>query len=332
MNSISSPISCISLKNSFYSFLQQLQQRITEQLSVFEHKKQAFTPDSWERPFNGSHQGQGITCILENGEVFERAGVAFSHIQGVKLPPSAVKNRPELVGAKEYEAMGLSLVLHPRNPFIPTVHLNIRGFMAQIDEKQSVWWFGGGMDLTPYYPFIEDCQHFHQVNYQTLQPFNDFLTSESKDSFKDSDNYLYRSFKKECDEYFYLPHRQEARGIGGIFFDDFDALGFDKSLEMTKAVGNSFLDAYVPIVEKRMNTVYTDHHKKFQCYRRGRYVEFNLVFDRGTLFGLQSQGRTESILLSMPPQANWIYQYSPEKNSLEEKLYTDFLPAQEWIK
>ena len=231
------------------------------------------------------------------------------------MPPSATAHRPELAG-RSFEAMGVSLVFHPRNPYIPTVHMNVRCFVAQAADKDPVWWFGGGMDLTPYYGDVEDCKHFHQTCKNALDPF---------------DLSLHPKFKQWCDEYFYLKHRDEPRGIGGIFYDDFSALGFEQSFAMTRSVGDAFLKAYLPIVKKHQNDSYGEREREFQAYRRGRYVEFNLVFDRGTLFGLQSGGRTESILMSMPPVVRWGYNWKPESNSAEERLYTEFLKPKDWL-
>ena len=243
--------------------------------------------------------------------------MGFSHVLGHKLPPSASAAHPEAAG-RPWEAMGVSLVFHPRNPYIPTVHMNVRFFVAkaQASHEEDIWWFGGGMDLTPYYGFADDAAHFHRTNKHALDAF---------------DASYYPAFKKECDDYFYLKHRKEPRGIGGIFFDDFNALGFEKSFAMQRAVGDSFLNAYLPIVQARKDTAYGERERDFQAYRRGRYVEFNLVYDRGTLFGLQSNGRTESILLSMPPIVKWRYDWKPEANSAEAKLYSDFLIAKDWL-
>ena len=303
-----------------FTYLQGLQARIVEALEMVDGK--TFLHDSWQRPEGGG----GTSCLLEEGNVFERAGVGFSHVIGNKLPPSASAAHPEAAG-RAWEAMGVSLVFHPRNPYVPTVHMNVRFFVAKApknpdstntDEKNAadIWWFGGGMDLTPYYGFEEDAVHFHRSNKTALEAF---------------DPAYYPKFKKECDEYFYLKHRKEPRGIGGIFFDDFNALGFEKSFEMLRAVGDSFLGAYLPIVQRRKDTAYSERERDFQAYRRGRYVEFNLVYDRGTLFGLQSNGRTESILLSMPPIVKWRYDWKPEVNSPEAKLYTNFLIDKDWV-
>ncbi len=273
-----------------------------------------FQTDCWQRPEGGG----GISRVIENGAVFERGGVNFSHVLGATLPPSASAHRPELAGCA-WEAMGVSLVLHPRNPYIPTVHMNVRFFIAQPaagSDAEPVFWFGGGMDLTPYYGHREDASHFHQTCHQALAGFG-------------SD--LYPRFKDWCDRYFYLKHRQEARGIGGIFFDDFSELGFAQSLAMMQSVGDAFLPAYTPIVARRRDLEYGQRERDWQAYRRGRYVEFNLVWDRGTLFGLQSGGRTESILMSMPPMAAWRYDYQPEAASPEAALLRDFLPIQHWL-
>ena len=292
-------------------YLQSLQARIIEALELVDGK--TFLHDSWQRPEGGG----GNSCMLEGGNVFERAGVGFSHVLGNKLPPAATIAHPEAAG-RAWEAMGVSLVLHPRNPYVPTVHMNIRFFMAKAttETEADIWWFGGGMDLTPYYGFEEDCQHFHRTNKTALDSFNPTY---------------YPAFKKHCDEYFYLKHRKEPRGIGGIFFDDFNELGFEQSFALQRAVGDSFLQAYLPILQRRKDTPYTEQERDFQAYRRGRYVEFNLVFDRGTLFGLQSNGRTESILMSMPPIVKWRYDWKPENGSAEAKLYTDFLIDRDWL-
>ena len=297
-------------------YLQNLQASITTALEQIEGPNGArFLADAWQKPEGEKLQGQGITKILENGKIFERAGCGFSHVTGPHLPPSATAHRPELAGCP-FEAMGVSLVFHPRNPFIPTVHMNVRMISAKHPDGHTVSWFGGGMDLTPYYGFEEDAVHFHQVCHDALQPFG-----EDK----------YPRFKKWCDEYFYLAHRNEQRGIGGIFFDDFSELGQEQSLAMMQSVGDAFLKAYLPIVEKRQNIPYHDAHREHQLYRRGRYVEFNLVWDRGTHFGLQSGGRTESILLSMPPLVSWSYQKQVFPGSPEHQLMTQFLVRKEWI-
>ena len=294
-----------------YDYLQGLQARIIESVELVDGK--TFLHDGWQRPEGGG----GNSCMLEEGNVFERAGIGFSHVLGNKLPPAASVAHPEAAG-RPWEAMGVSLVFHPRNPMVPTVHMNVRFFVAKAsnETEKDIWWFGGGMDLTPYYGFEEDCAHFHRTNKEALAAFGEDL---------------YPRFKKDCDEYFYLKHRQEPRGIGGVFFDYFNELGFEQSFAMLRAVGDAFTQAYLPIVQRRKDTAYGERERDFQAYRRGRYVEFNLVFDRGTLFGLQSNGRTESILLSMPPIVKWRYDWKPETGSPEAKLYTDFLIDQNWI-
>jgi coproporphyrinogen III oxidase len=284
-----------------HDYLAGLQERIVAALEVLDRK--GFVRDSWQR----AEGGGGTSCILEEGQVFERAGVNFSRVHGARLPPSASAARPQLAG-RAFEAMGVSLVLHPRNPYCPTVHMNIRFFSAG-----DTWWFGGGMDLTPYYGFEEDARHFHATCRAALEDFG-----------KD----YYPRFKRWCDEYFYLRHRGEPRGVGGIFFDD---LAEERSFELARSVGDHFLAAYVPILERRKELAYGARERSFQAYRRGRYVEFNLVYDRGTLFGLQSGGRTESILMSLPPRADWRYDWKPEPGSPEERLYTDFLKPKDWI-
>ena len=272
-----------------------------------------FRTDAWERPEGGG----GISRLIEGGALFERAGVLFSHVTGTKLPPSASAHRPELAG-RGWEAMGVSLVLHPHNPHVPTTHANVRMFVAAAPEgsgEQDVFWFGGGMDLTPYYPHEEDAAHFHRVCHDALAPHGDDL---------------YPRYKKWCDDYFYLKHRKETRGIGGVFFDDVSERGFDASFAMVRDVGDAFLSAYMPIVERRRGTPFGERERDFQAYRRGRYVEFNLVYDRGTLFGLQSGGRTESILLSMPPVANWRYDWHAEAGTPESELNA-YLTPREWV-
>ncbi len=297
--------------NAVFEYLQGLQGRIVEAVELIDGKN--FLHDSWQRPEGGG----GTSCMLEEGNIFERAGIGFSHVRGNKLPPAATAAHPEAAG-RGWEAMGVSLVFHPRNPYIPTVHMNVRFFVARAQnaDEKDIWWFGGGMDLTPYYGFEEDAVHFHRTCRDALAPFG-------------AD--LYPSFKKECDEYFFLKHRCEPRGIGGVFFDDFNKLGFENSFAMLKAVGDGFINAYLPIVQRRKDIAYGERERDFQAYRRGRYVEFNLVFDRGTLFGLQSNGRTESILLSMPPIVKWRYDWKPETGSPEAKLYTDFLIGKNWL-
>jgi coproporphyrinogen III oxidase len=297
------------------TFLLGLQERITE--AIAEVDGHPFMTDHWQKEPGEVLQGNGVTKILEQGHVFERAGCGFSHVRGPTLPPSATQHRPELVGAS-FEAMGVSLVFHPRNPYVPTVHMNVRMLAATPlgEDCEPVCWFGGGMDLTPFYGFDEDAVHFHQVCKDTLMPFG-------------ADKYP--RFKQWCDEYFYLKHRQEQRGIGGVFFDDFQELGLAQSFAMMQSVGDSFLQAYLPIVERRQHTPFSEKERDFQLYRRGRYVEFNLVWDRGTHFGLQSGGRTESILMSMPPLASWSYQRQNEAGSPEERLYKEFLVRREWV-
>ena len=300
--------------SSLRDFFLGLQDRITTQIASVDGKP--FIEDAWTKAEDSPLKGDGRSRLLEKGNIFERAGVGFSHVRGSKLPPSATQNRPELAG-RGFEAIGVSLVFHPRNPYIPTVHMNVRAFVAKALNAgaEDIWWFGGGMDLTPYYPFDEDAVHFHATCRDALTPFGESY---------------YPRFKRWCDEYFYLKHREEARGIGGVFFDDFAELGFDESFAMTQAVGNALLDAYVPIVEKRKTETYGEREREFQSYRRGRYVEFNLVFDRGTHFGLQSGGRAESILMSMPPIVTWRYNWSPEPNSPEAKIYEAIKPR-DWI-
>ncbi|MFW9595602.1 MAG: oxygen-dependent coproporphyrinogen oxidase [Macromonas sp.] len=294
-------------------YLLGLQQRITS--AVLDIDGGTFVSDGWQKPPGERLQGQGVTQILENGPVFERAGCGFSHVSGPKLPPSATQHRPELAGAP-FEALGVSLVFHPRSPYVPTVHMNVRMISATpLNGGAPVSWFGGGMDLTPYYGFEEDAIHFHKTCKTALAPFGDDK---------------YPRFKTWCDDYFYLKHRNEQRGIGGVFYDDFSELGFEGGFAMTRAVGDAFLHAYLPIVERRKNMEYGERERQFQLYRRGRYVEFNLVWDRGTHFGLQSGGRTESILLSMPPLVRWAYQEHPAPGTPEHRLYQDFLVRRDW--
>ena len=291
------------------TWLTSLQERIVAAAEKIDGKQ--FIRDSWERPEGGG----GVSRLIEEGNVLERGGVGFSHVKGMSLPPSAAANRPEVAG-QPWEAMGVSLVFHPRNPYAPTVHMNVRFFTTTSTEHEPVWWFGGGMDLTPYYGFEEDAKHFHQT-------CHDALAVHGSD--------LHDRFKRWCDDYFYLKHRKEARGVGGVFYDDFNEAGFEKSFAMTQSVGDNFINAYIPLLERRKDTPYGERERDFQAYRRGRYVEFNLVFDRGTLFGLQSGGRTESILMSMPPIVKWRYDWHPEVGSPEAKLYTDFLPHRDWL-
>lgn len=294
-------------------YLTDLQERITSTVAMIDGGR--FVVDKWKKAPGESLQGQGITQILEGGAVFERAGCGFSHVKGPRLPPSATQHRPELSGAP-FEAMGVSLVFHPRNPYVPTVHMNVRMIAAKPQGGAPVYWFGGGMDLTPYYGFEEDAVHFHRSCKTALDPFG-------------VDKYP--RFKAWCDEYFYLKHRDEQRGIGGVFYDDFSELGFAGSFAMTASVGDAFLDAYLPIVDRRKNMPYGERERNFQLYRRGRYVEFNLVWDRGTHFGLQSGGRSESILLSMPPLVSWAYNRKSKKGTPEDRLYKEFLVRKDWI-
>lgn len=295
------------------SYLLGLQQSITQAIEGLD--SQPFLADAWKKPAGESLQGEGLTKILEGGAHFERAGCGFSHVSGPKLPPSATQHRPELAGAP-FEAMGVSLVFHPRNPYVPTVHMNVRMIASRAPDGNPVCWFGGGMDLTPYYGFEEDALHFHRNCKDALTPFG-------------ADKYP--RFKAWCDDYFYLKHRAEQRGVGGIFFDDFSELGFEGSFAMLRAVGDGFLSAYLPIVQRRKDMVYAERERAFQLYRRGRYVEFNLVWDRGTHFGLQSGGRTESILLSMPPLVSWAYQSQVADGSPEAELYSKFLVRRDWV-
>ncbi len=271
----------------------------------------AFGRDEWERPEGGG----GISRILEGGEVFERAGVGFSDVRGNQLPPSASQRRPELAGLP-FRAMGVSVVIHPRNPYAPTSHANLRFFSATDDQGKGAWWFGGGFDLTPYYGFRDDARSWHQHAQAACEPLDDDA---------------YARYKKWCDEYFFLAHRNEARGIGGLFFDDLNEPDFDSCFAFVRAVGQHYREAYFPIVERRKNMPYGERERQFQLYRRGRYVEFNLVYDRGTLFGLQSRGRTESILMSMPPEVQWRYDWRPQSGTPEASLYEDFLPPRDWL-
>ena len=290
-------------------FLLELQELIVERMEQIDGKP--FRRDAWERRGGGG----GITRLIEDGDFLERGGVNFSHVTGDKLPPSASAHRPELAG-RRWEAMGVSLVMHPRNPYVPTTHMNVRCFVAEKPGEAPVWWFGGGMDLTPYYGFEEDAVHFHAMCKRSLDPFGE---------------QHYPRFKTWCDEYFYLKHRNEPRGIGGIFYDDLSEGGFEQCFNLTESVGDHFLAAYLPIVQRRGDMPYGERERDFQAYRRGRYVEFNLVFDRGTLFGLQSGGRTESILMSMPPIVKWRYDWKPEAGSPEARLYSDFLRPRDWL-
>ena len=291
------------------TWLQDLQSKIVAALEAVDG--QPFVRDGWTRPTGGG----GLSCVIENGGVFERGGVNFSHVTGPALPPSATAARPELAG-RAFEAMGVSLVLHPRNPYAPTAHMNVRYFVATAEGQEPVWWFGGGMDLTPYYGEVDDAVHFHRTCQQALHPFGE---------------HYHPQYKAWCDRYFYLKHRDEPRGVGGIFFDDLNEGGFDHCFALTQAVGEHFVPAYLPIVERRCQRPYGEHERDWQAYRRGRYVDFNLVFDRGTLFGLQSGGRTESILMSMPPVVKWRYNWQPEAGSAEARLMSEFLVEKDWV-
>lgn len=291
-------------------YLLALQDHICKQLAD-EDGLQHFVEDSWQRPEGGG----GRSRVITDGGVFEKGGVNFSHVFGDKMPPSASANRPELAG-RSWQAMGVSLVLHPHNPFVPTSHANVRFFVAEKPGAEPVWWFGGGYDLTPYYGFDEDCVHWHQTAKEACEPFGDEV---------------YTNYKKWCDDYFYLPHRQEPRGVGGLFFDDLNEGSFEDCFRFLQSVGDSFVLAYRPIVARRKATPFTEAHRQFQLYRRGRYVEFNLVYDRGTIFGLQSGGRTESILMSLPPLVRWEYDWQPEAGSPEAKLYDYYLQARKWV-
>ena len=291
-------------------YLIDLQQTICSEIELLDGGT-VFEQDHWSRD---DQRGNGISCIISNGNVFEKGGVNFSIIRGDKMPKSASALRPELEG-RQYTALGVSLVLHPDNPYIPTAHANVRFFVAEEQGKDPIWWFGGGFDLTPYYGFDEDAVHWHETAKKACIPFG-----------KD----VYPKYKKWCDDYFYLIHRNEQRGIGGLFFDDLNG-DFDNCFDYMKSVGSHFTEAYIPIAKKRMNTTFSEKEKDFQLYRRGRYVEFNLIYDRGTLFGLQSGGRTESILMSLPPKAQWSYQYKIEVGSEEEKLTSYFLKPRDWI-
>ncbi|MDZ7867810.1 MAG: oxygen-dependent coproporphyrinogen oxidase [Rheinheimera sp.] len=297
-------------KHAVKAFLLQLQEQICAALEQSDGTA-SFVEDSWER----AEGGGGRSRVLVKGAVFEQAGVNFSHVFGDKMPASATAHRPELAG-RRFEAMGVSLVIHPNNPYVPTSHANVRFFIAEKEGEDPVWWFGGGFDLTPFYPFEEDVRHWHQVAFDCCAPFG-------------AD--VYSKYKTWCDEYFYLKHRGETRGVGGLFFDDLNQWGFERSFAFMRSVGEAFINAYQPIVERRKQTPFTDAQRQFQLYRRGRYVEFNLVFDRGTLFGLQSGGRTESILMSMPPLVRWEYGFVPAEGSAEALLYQRYLQPQDWL-
>ncbi|EKF9474139.1 oxygen-dependent coproporphyrinogen oxidase [Vibrio cholerae] len=299
-------------KQAVKSFLLQLQDQICQQLEAADGQAQ-FIEDAWQREPGEKLGGGGRTRVMRDGAVFEQGGVNFSHVFGEQMPGSATAHRPELVG-RRFEAMGVSLVMHPKNPYVPTSHANVRFFIAEKEGEAPIWWFGGGFDLTPFYPFVEDCQFWHHTAKNLCAPFG-------------AD--IYNQHKAWCDRYFYLPHRNETRGIGGLFFDDLNEWPFEQCFAYMQAVGEGYTQAYVPIVEKRKNTPFTERERQFQLYRRGRYVEFNLVLDRGTLFGLQTGGRTESILMSMPPLARWEYAYQPESGTPEAQL-SEFLVPREW--
>ncbi len=286
-----------------------LQARIVERLEAIDGG--AFRRDAWQR----AEGGGGTSCLIEDGKVLERGGVNFSHVIGDRLPPSATAARPQLAG-RGFEVMGVSLVLHPRNPYAPTVHMNVRLFVATGRDGDDIWWFGGGMDLTPYYGFEEDAIHFHRTCFEALEPFG---------------SQYHPRFKRWCDEYFFVRHRNEPRGIGGIFYDDLNDTGFEHCFALTRSLGDHFLPAYGPILQRRKDHPYGERERDFQAYRRGRYVEFNLVYDRGTLFGLQSNGRAEAILMSLPPVVKWRYDWRPEPGTPEARLYSEFLVARDWL-
>ncbi|MFP4157807.1 MAG: oxygen-dependent coproporphyrinogen oxidase [Opitutales bacterium] len=290
-------------------YLLRLQDSISAALEEVDGRGR-FLEESWSREAGGG----GRSRVVEDGAVFEKGGINFSDVRGQQLPASATASRPHLEGAA-FRAMGVSLVCHPKNPHAPTTHMNVRFFFAEPQRGKPVWWFGGGFDLTPYYGYREDAIHWHQSARAACAPFGEDL---------------YSQFKDACDRYFYIPHREEARGIGGLFFDDFNELGFEDSFALTRSIGDQFLEAYLPIIDRRKTTKYTEKERQFQLYRRSRYVEFNLVYDRGTLFGLQSGGRTESILMSLPPLARWDYNWQPEPDTPEAELYENFLKPQNW--
>ena len=297
-------------KHAVKEYLMSLQDRICKELSSADGLK-SFVEDTWER----AEGGGGRSRVMTDGAVFEKGGVNFSHVKGANMPASATAHRPELAG-RSFEAMGVSLVMHPSNPYAPTSHANVRFFIAEKPGEDPVWWFGGGYDLTPYYGFEDDCRHWHRVAQKACQPFGD---------------HVYAEYKKWCDDYFYLKHRNEPRGIGGLFFDDLNEPGFEQSFALMQSVGDSFCQAYIPIVGRRKDLSYGERERQFQLYRRGRYVEFNLVYDRGTLFGLQTGGRTESILMSLPPLVRWEYDWQPEQGSAEEALYSHYLTGRDWV-
>ncbi|RSD32780.1 oxygen-dependent coproporphyrinogen oxidase [Vibrio pectenicida] len=300
-------------KQAVKHFLIELQDSICQQLELKDGRAK-FKEDAWSREPGEKLGGGGRTRVMTEGAVFEQGGVNFSHVEGKEMPASATAHRPELAG-RRFEAMGVSLVMHPNNPYVPTSHANVRFFVAEKEGEEPIWWFGGGFDLTPFYPFEEDAQYWHNTAKEVCAPFG---------------NEVYPEHKAWCDKYFYLPHRNETRGVGGLFFDDLNHWEFDKCLSYIKAVGEGFTQAYLPIVERRKDTDFGERERQFQLYRRGRYVEFNLVFDRGTLFGLQSGGRTESILMSMPPLARWEYGYQVKEGSHEADLYQHYLKPRDW--
>ncbi|MAZ70062.1 oxygen-dependent coproporphyrinogen oxidase [Porticoccus sp.] len=297
-------------KAAVKQYLLNLQDRICHALQL-EDDRSRFAEDSWVREEGGG----GRSRVIVDGSVFEKGGVNFSHVHGTQLPPSATAARPELAG-RSFEAMGVSLVMHPENPYVPTSHANVRFFIAEKEGEEPVWWFGGGYDLTPYYGNEEDCRHWHQTARAACQPFGPEI---------------YPRFKQWCDEYFFLKHRNEPRGVGGLFFDDYNQAGFEQSFALTRSVGDSYIDAYLPIVRRRKHVPWGQRERQFQLYRRGRYVEFNLVYDRGTLFGLQTGGRTESILMSLPPLVRWEYDWQPEPGSAEAELYQFYLQPRQWV-
>lgn len=298
--------------NAVKAYLLQLQDNICQALEG-EEPQARFHEDQWQ--YEGGGSGGGRTRVLSDGETFEQGGVNFSHVIGKNLPVAATQHRPELAG-RSFQAVGVSLVIHPRNPYVPTSHANVRFFLAEKEGEAPVWWFGGGFDLTPYYPFEEDVLHWHRV---------------SRDACKEFGGEVYPRFKQWCDEYFFLKHRNETRGVGGLFFDDLNEWDFERSFAFQRSVGDSYIPAYLPIVQKRKNTPYGERERDFQLYRRGRYVEFNLIYDRGTIFGLQSGGRTESILMSLPPVAHWRYNWKPEPGSAEDNLYSNYLKPRDWL-
>ncbi len=297
-------------KAAVKAYLLELQDRICGVLQT-EDGQASFKEDSWAREGGGG----GRSRVITEGGIFEKGGVNFSHVHGTQLPPSATAARPELTG-RSFEAMGVSLVMHPENPYVPTSHANVRFFIAEKPGEEPVWWFGGGYDLTPYYGNLEDCQHWHQTAKAACDPFGEEV---------------YPRFKQWCDDYFFLKHRNEPRGVGGLFFDDYNQPGFEQSFGLMRSVGDSYLEAYLPIIQRRKGMSWSERERQFQLYRRGRYVEFNLVYDRGTLFGLQTGGRTESILMSLPPQVRWEYDWQPEPGTAEAELYDVYLQPQAWV-